>query len=161
MIPIIRPGHAGDSDWICALLSEGARQGHFMSTVAVQAPHVIKATVTAGGFTMIKLRGRVHEPAFVGARLTVAEVEGVPASFLVTLQHDDHRELHLAGTLKVFRRLGAYRFLIEDELQGASPGTVYIARCYRKSTWAANGLKALGFVVSQASGNPIELTKRV
>jgi hypothetical protein len=66
-------------------------------------------------------------------------------------------ELHLAGTKKVARRSGGFRELIRYKMSKNSKNMRVFARCYKKSTWAVEGLKKEGFEITK-SGDPVELT---
>lgn len=150
-----RPGTASDFPWICQLLSQGAKDGHFGITVPMQAPQMLNAIVNQGGFQILKLRGGIKAPAFIKAKLTVEEIAGQLAAFLITLIDDESHELHLAATERRFRRSGLFKKLVNNEISTASSGTRFTARCYKKSTWASQALLALNFTQT-STGNPAD-----
>ena len=153
----IRAGTEADLTLVSGLLREGARQRHFASSVEKEATSILRSVLTNGGVRMSKRRGGSRVPRFVKAKLVVAMYEGVPASFLLVLFEEQGIELHLAGTAKAYRRRGLFRALVQHELLHSLPEFRIYARCYRKSTWAVNALKGLGFALSQ-DGDPQEFT---
>jgi hypothetical protein len=145
-----------DSAWISELLIDGARHGHFSPTLAAQSADLIRELITRGGITMVKLRGHIHMPTFCVGTVTVADVQGVAASFLITMQDQDELELHLAGTKKAFRRHGCFNALIEHQLASHTGAAKIYSRCFKKSSWAIAAFHKQGFVET-SHGEPIEL----
>lgn len=153
---VIRNCTSADKAWIVSLLKEGSLSGHFGPTVLFQASELVNKIVNNGGFQIMKLRGGLRALCFVRAEIYVAEVNESPASFLITLINGSEVELHLAGTQKQFRRNGCFSNLVKHEIE-QHYGRKIIARCYKKSTWAVDGLKKEGFSISKP-GDPIELS---
>lgn len=153
----IRAGTEADLTLVSGLLREGARQRHFASSVEKEATSIVRSVLTNGGVPMLKRRGGLQVPCFVKAKLVVAMYEGMLASFLLVLFDEREIELHLAGTAKAYRRKGLFRALVQHELSHSLPEFRIYARCYRKSTWAVNALKGLGFALSK-DGDPQEFT---
>ena len=152
----IRKGNIDDLIWIGNLLIEGANEGHFGPSMSYQAMVFLQAVIQSGGVQMIKLRGGIKAPVFVPMELTVAEVDGNPASFLICCKEGSDVEIHLAATIKRFRKNGCFSKLVMNAIINNSNCLVY-ARCYKKSTSAIKGLKKLNFKPTK-KGNPIELT---
>jgi hypothetical protein len=67
----IRSATQSDIHWIVGLLQDGANGGHFGGRVREQAQSVIEATLSNGGFAMLKLRDGASMQAFIPARLDV------------------------------------------------------------------------------------------
>lgn len=105
---------------------------------------------------MLKVRDGVQMVSAISTSLLIAEMNGRPAAFLISLADGKEVELHLAGTIKAYRRKGCFRQLIRAE-SGAHRDARVFARCYKKSTWATSALVGEGFQVSKL-GDPIELT---
>lgn len=153
---VIRAGEISDLAWVCELLREGAKEGHFLPTMTNQAEVLIKSIINNGGVSMIKLRGKIQAPRFIRMDLIVMDVDGNPASFIVTCKEKNELEIHLAGTLKPYRRRGYFRNLIQWIIKNSNKSRIY-SRCFKKSSWAINGLKSLGFKTTKV-GEPIELS---
>lgn len=107
---------------------------------------------------MLKLRGGAQVPCFAKATLAVAEIDGVAASFVVSLVDEHEIEIHLAGTSKAFRRKGCFGVLVQHEVSKSPSGSRIFARCYKKSTWAVNALKKQGFKLTK-NGDPQEFSR--
>lgn len=152
----LRKGSTDDSEWIIKSLIDGANEGHFGPSMKFQAKEFLKAVIKSGGAQMMKLRGGIQAPTFVKMELTVADIDGVPASFLICCDDNDGIEIHLAGTLKKFRKNGCFNRLVEEVIKNHSESRIY-ARCYKKSSWAIKGLEKLNFQTTK-HGDPIELT---
>lgn len=155
----IRKGNHSDAAWISKLLVSGAQDRHFGPTVEVQTPGLVNALLNDGFMTIVKLRGTVSAPCKVNTELWVAEVNGRPASFLIALVDNNalEIELHLASTLKDFRRKGCFLALVAHAKSSNSMGYKIFARCYKKSSWAVAALQKIGFHKSK-EGDPIELS---
>lgn len=123
----------------------------------MQGASLVDSIVKYGGFAMLKLRNGMATPCIVPATLDVADIDGVPASFLVCIHDEDGAELHLAATRKEFQRKGGFRTLLTNATKTAPPGTRLFGRCYRKSTWAVGTLLSMGFKISK-DGDPQELS---
>ncbi len=152
----LRLGSTDDSKWIVESLIEGADDGHFGPSMKFQAKEFLHAIIENGGVHMMKLRGGIHAPAFVQMELTVAELDGVPASFLICCKENDSVEIQLAGTLKEFRRNGCFNRLVKRVIENDSKSRIY-ARCYKQSSWAIKAFEKLHFKITK-HGDPIELT---
>ena len=142
--------------WIEKLLKVGSSEGHFGPTVGMQASALLSSTLSDGGFNMLKLRNGKPTQVFMSAKLAVADINGQPASFVLTLEDSMEVEIHLAATIKELRRNGCFNELSHAVIAEHSKTKRVFARCYKKSSWAQTALVALGFVVC-ATGNPIEL----
>jgi hypothetical protein len=152
----IRSGKTTDSNWIESLLRDGSRVGHFGPTVANQANTLLNEIFQRGGFQILKLREGIQTPAFVQASILVVELNGVPASFSITLDEGSEIELHLAGTIKTYQRNGCFLALVE-QIKNQKGQKRLFARCYKKSTWATAALTKAGFKITK-QGDPVELT---
>ncbi len=152
----LRQGTMNDSTWIAKLLVEGAIDGHFGNSMKLQALVFLNAIIESGGVQMIKLRGNIQAPTFVPMELTVAEVDGVPASFLICSKESGAVEIHLAGTKKTFRKNGCFTRLVSDAISKNKNSRIY-ARCYKRSSVAIKRLKNLNFKPTK-KGEPLELT---
>ncbi len=152
----IRQGLADDSTWIVKLLIEGANEGHFGQSLKYQAEPFLQSIIENGGINMVKLRETIQAAIFVPMELSVAEIEGTPASFLICCKDNNEVEVHLAATLESFKRKGCFNKLVSATIINHKKSRIY-ARCYKKSTLAVNGLKKLNFKITK-SGDPIELT---
>jgi len=152
----IRSGSVKDIDWIAKLLIEGANEGHYLPTIKLQAKNLVQSVIDNGGVNIVKLRGSVQCPVFIKMDLTVAETDGFPVSFLICCEDINEVEIHLAGTLKGFRKNGCFNKLVNQAIINYRRSRIY-ARCYKKSSWAIKGLEALNFKITK-NGNPIELT---
>jgi hypothetical protein len=157
MEPVVRDARADDATWIIRLLTEGAEQGHFAKTVAWQAPALVSEILTKGQILWTKIRGGMQSPSHISARIRVAEIDNEPASFMIVLTNDDEIELHLTATKKKHRRKGCFRALVRDEIAMWTGREKLFARCYKKSTWAKDGLLSEGFTVSDLV-EPVEFT---
>lgn len=154
----VRPADIMDITWIIPLLKEGAIQGHYSRFVEQQAASLIGRIINNGTISIWKLRKGAQSPVSnIPATALVADIDGQPASFLIALIDNEEVELHLAGTLKKFRRSGCFLHLALHEIHRQPLRSRIIARCYKKSSWAIAGLKKVGFAQTQ-SGDPIELT---
>lgn len=153
---IIRPACSQDVAWICSLIKESARGGHFYHTVENQADDLIKEILTKGGVTMRKIRDFIQVPQFCNGVLSVAEVDGEPAAFSLAMHDIAEVEMHLAATRKQFRRLGVFAQLIQHEISLNRGTKKLYARCYKKSSWAINAFKKYNFV-QVSDGEPVEL----
>lgn len=153
----IRPARSQDVTWVCNLIKEGARGGHFYPTVENQAEELVSEILTRGGVTMMKVRGLIQIPQFCNGVMSVAEVNGEPAAFLLAMHDSAGVEVHLASTKKQFRRLGVFAQLIQHEIS-ANQGKQkkLYARCYKKSSWAIDALKKHSFL-QVSDGEPVEL----
>lgn len=152
----IRKGTIDDIKWISSLLTDGVNDGHYSPSMKCQTMDFLQSVIENGGVNLMKLRGVIQKPAFIKMELTVAELDGVPASFLICAKENNEVEIHLAGTVKRFRKNGCFTRLVSDAITKYSNYHVY-ARCYKKSSWAVEGLKKLDFKPTK-TGNPIELT---
>lgn len=152
----IRAANTTDINWIEPLLREGSRGGHFGPTVASQANALLNAILQYGGFQILKLRNGIQAPVFVNASILVAELNGTPASFSITLDDGSEIELHLAGTMKTHQRNGCFLALVEQIKKQKTQKRLF-ARCYKKSTWAVTGLTKAGFKITK-QGDPVEMT---
>ncbi|MCL1075416.1 hypothetical protein [Shewanella dokdonensis] len=151
----IRKGSSSDLRWIVKLLKEGARDGHFLPTMQMQAEGYLNSVIEHGGVQMIKLRNSIQAPVFVPMELSVAEIDGSPSSFLVCCKENNEVEVHLAGTKTPFKQKGCFTYLVQDTISKNQNSKIY-ARCYRKSSIAIDALKKLNFEIA-AGGDPIEL----
>lgn len=152
----IRAAKTTDINWIVSLLKEGSRDGHFGPTVADQANALLNAIFQNGSIQMLKLRNGIRAEVFVQASILVAELNGTPASFTITLDDGDEIEIHLAGTMKTHQRNGCFLALVEHIKKQKAQKRLF-ARCYKKSTRAVTALTSAGFKITK-KGNPIELT---
>lgn len=153
----IRPARSQDVDWVCSLIKESARGGHFYPTVENQAEDLIKEILTKGGVTMRKIRDFIQIPQFCSGVLSVAEVDGEPAAFSLAMHDIGEVEMHLAATRKQFRRLGVFAQLIQHEINlNRDNNKKLYARCYKKSSWAIDAFKKHNFV-QVSHGEPVEL----
>lgn len=151
----IRKGSSGDLHWIVKLLKEGAKCGHFSPTIQFEAEGYLNSVIENGGVQMIKLRNSIQAPAFVPMVLSVAEIDGSPASFLICCIENKEVEVHLAATKTPFKRKGCFTYLVKDAISKNQNSKIY-ARCYKKSSLAIDALKKLNFEVTNG-GDPIEL----
>lgn len=152
----IRPAAANDGQWIVALLKEGAKNQHFAPTVSLQAKAIFGQIMTAGYLPMLKRRNGIRRECYIQAMMWVAEIDALPAAFLISLEDAGEVELHLAGTQKQFRRQGCFRELMRHQISVKANHKIF-ARCYKHSTFAINALKHEGFAITQ-QGDPVELT---
>lgn len=153
----IRPAREQDIVWVCNLIKDGARGGHFGFTIEKQAEDLVKEILLRGGVTMMKLRDSIQVPQFCNGAISIAEVDGQPAAFLLTMHDVGEVEIHLAATKKEFRRLGVFTQLIQREIDLNTNTTKKLyARCYKKSSWAIEAFKKQGFV-QVSHGEPVEL----
>lgn len=154
---VVRDVKTSDIDWIEKLLIEGTRLKHFSPTVGSQAHSMLVEAITKKRVEFLMLRNGKKEQYFRGIKIYVAELNGTPASFQICAEDKDAMELHLAGTKKEYRRQGCFRQLVEHALvEHKNTQTIY-ARCYKKSTWALDGLKKCNFVITR-EGDTVELT---
>ncbi|MGE4503693.1 MAG: hypothetical protein AB7D03_12545 [Thiomicrospira sp.] len=151
----IRKGSSEDFHWIVKLLKEGAKNGHFLPVMQSQAEGFLNSVIENGGVNMIKIRTHVQSPVFVPMTLSVAEIDGFPASFLICCIENKEIEVHLAGTKMDFKRQGCFTYLVEDVVSKNLNSKIY-ARCYKKSSFAIDAFKKLNFEVTNAE-EPIEL----
>lgn len=151
----LRGAQATDVDWIAALLNEGARDGYFAPSFAQHSRSVVTSTLEHGRFPMMKAGGAASTPAIMTSSLLVAEYGGVPASFVLVLDHGDEVEIYLAATSKAHRRRGCFTALINDQI-AKHAGRVMLARCFEKSSWAMSAFMKAGFTVRR-HGKPVEL----
>lgn len=145
----IRPMIVADQQWVLPLLGDGVRDGHFGPTVYQQAAQSFGIFVSPDGFQMRVMR---HDRISIRQVLPisyVAEIDGIPAGFLIALNLQDGAfELHLAGTVKARRRSGVFRALCMQAIKQfpyCDERRIF-ARCYPGSTWAIAAFKAMGFV---------------
>ena len=153
----IRNANSTDLPWIISLLREGASQGHSASTVKQQASHIATYILNNGIIPMMKVRDGSLRPVTIPAYIKVAEIDGLPASFLLCLVENSEIELHLAGTIKSQRRKGCFRKLVANEIHDNPTASRIYARCYTKSTHAKAAFEKEGFEITKA-GDPYELT---
>lgn len=153
----IRNADKSDLDWVRKELEEGARLRHFAPSVETEAGRFLPAMLSNGCIDMQNHRGGKIFLSKKVAYALVAEVNGKPAAFLISLCEGDEIELHLAGTLKIFRRKGCLGILIRHMVTRNLKVNKIYARCYTKSTWAKSCLEKEGFKVTK-NGNPCELT---
>ena len=142
---------------VISMLKEGVALKHFQPTAYFQADALIGATLLGVPFTMIKLRAGQKLPHQVTSRAWVAEVDSVPAAFALSLVDANEIEIHLAWTLKAFRRKGCMTTLIQHEIALNNGQKRIYARCYKKSTWAVSCFQKNGFTLA-TTGDPVELT---
>lgn len=153
----IRAALVKDREWMVSELQEGAKQRHFGPLVGVQGGALFNEIIVNGGFQMLKLRGGINAPCFVNASISVAELDGEPISFIISLIDRDEVEIHLAGTKKRYRRQGGFMLLLKNEINKYGKSIKIYARCYKKSTWAIDALRHGGFAITKM-GDPVELT---
>ena len=151
----IRQGSSGDLHWVAKLLKEGAKGGHFYPTMQLQAEDFLSSVIEHGGVQMTKIRNGIQDPVFIPMVLSVAEVDGSPASFLICCKENNEVELHLAGTKTPFKQKGCFTLLVKDAISKNPDSKIY-ARCYKKSSLAIDAFKKLNFEVTNG-GDPIEL----
>lgn len=154
---VVRSGNIADASWVVSLLREGAQLGHFSEFVGPTASPLVGEILTKGGFTIVKGRGGLQAPRFINATIKVADLDGEPASFLISLMEKNEVELHLAATRKQLRRKGCFSELTKNEIASHNPSIRIFARCYKKSTWAVEALQKEGFEITKG-GDPVELT---
>lgn len=152
----IRPASVNDGQWVVALLKEGAKNKHFAPTVSLQAEAIFGQILATGYLPMLKQRNGIQRMCHIQAIMWVAEINALPAAFLITLEEAEEVELHLAGTRKQFRRKGCFRALMRHQISAKTNQKIF-ARCYKHSTFAIDALKREGFAISQ-QGEPVELT---
>ncbi len=152
----IRQGSADDLKWIVKLLIKGTNDGHFTPTMKLQAKGFLKSVIENGGVRMRKLRDSIQPPVFVPMELFVAEIDEVPASYLICCKDNNEVEIHLAGTKESFKKKGCFTSLVNNVVLNNIDSKIY-ARCYKNSFLAIDVLKNLDFKVTK-SGDPIELT---
>jgi hypothetical protein len=152
----IRPMTRSDAPWVIHLLRDGTAGGHFLPTVAAQAPVFIDKWLDPSGFPMQLLRQKNISIRHVTAKCWVAEAHGQSAAFLIALDHHGELELHLASTKPEWRRQGALLALCRHAIDQIPPdaGIRIYARCYQKSTWAIDALLKLNFLQVQAPRSP-------
>lgn len=154
---VVREGREQDLPWVAQLLKEGVAGRHFNPTVQQQATDLLSEILRCGALDMRKARhGKVYLTR-VDARFEVAEINGEPASFLITLSEGNETELHLAGTKKQFRRRGCARRLTQNAIDRVKNQTRIFARCYRASTFAIDNLKKMGFIQDGEDNDTVEL----
>lgn len=155
--PQIRKATRSDAEWISQGLREGSRCGHFSKRMEADASRLIAEILDKGGFEILKWREGSLTRHFTNASILAAEVAGAPAGFLISLLSDQEVELHLAWTLKDFRRKGVFHALVQHQIAECSATLRIFARCYQKSTWAIAAFEKEGFAVTK-QGNPMELS---
>lgn len=155
-ILISRATHS-DVDWISQGLREGSRCGHFSKRMEADASRLTAEILDKGGFEILKWREGSLTRNFTNASVLVAEIAGAPAGFLITLHGEQEVELHLAWTLRNFRRKGVFHALVQHQIAECSSIPRIFTRCYQKSTWAMAAFEKEGFAVTK-QGNPVELT---
>lgn len=153
----IRDVNISDIDWITKLLIEGTQLKHFFSTVGNQAYPMLIEAIEKKRLEFSMWRDGKEGKYFRGIKIYVAEINGEPASFLICAEDKNAVELHLAGTKKESRRQGCFEALIKCALEDYQTIQTKYARCYKKSTWAIDGLKKCNFVITK-EGDPTELT---
>jgi hypothetical protein len=154
---IIRKASHSDAEWISKGLREGSRCGHFSKRMEVDASRLTAEILDKGGFEILKWREGSLTRSFTNASILVADLATAPAGFLITLLSEQEVELHLAWTLKDFRRKGVFHALVQHQIAESSSAPRIFTRCYPKSTWAMAAFEKEGFAVSK-QGNPIELS---
>ncbi|MBC7907134.1 MAG: GNAT family N-acetyltransferase [Rhodospirillaceae bacterium] len=158
---IIRTGCKEDMPWVTQLLIDGVAGRHFNPTVNRQADGLLNEILRCGAFEMMKARHGTIYRTRVNARFDVAEINGEPASFLITLSEGRETELHLTGTKKQFRRRGCARRLAQHAIELANNQTRIFARCYRASSFAIDSLKKMGFVQDGEDKDTVELALKL
>jgi hypothetical protein len=153
----IRKATQSDVEWISQGLREGAQCGHFSKRMEGDAFRLTVEILDKGGFEILKWREGRLTRNFTKAAILAAEVGGAPAGFLITLLGDQEVELHLAWTLRDFRRKGVFHALVQRQIAESSSTVRIFTRCYQKSTWAMAAFEKEGFAVTK-QGNPMELT---
>ena len=153
----IRNAFENDLDWVRKELEEGARLGHFAPSVETDANRFLPAMLSNGCIDMRNQRGGKIFRSKKVAYALIAEVNGKPAAFLISPFEGNEIELHLAGTLKIFRRKGCLGILIRHMVTTNPKVNKIYARCYKKSTWVKSCLEKEGFKLTK-NGNPCELT---
>lgn len=160
---IIRRATHDDAIWIFDELGNGAREGHFSESLMSEFQRMaLIASVTVNSqISIAKQRKGLVKLEILPAELWVAQLNGEPAGFLLTLLEGTRGtpssiELHLAGTLSKFRRNGVSLSLIKHQLSRAPKGIPISARCYEVSMVAiyvllSNGFEFLNF------GDPVEM----
>ena len=148
-----------DIVWIEKLLFDGARSKHFGSTVGNQAHQMLKEVIAKKQLEFLILRDGKQQPRLRGVKIFIADADGVPASFLMCAEDYGEVELHLAATKKEYQRLGCFGVLIKYDLKEYQSIEKKYARCYRKSTWALDGLIKYNFKITR-DGNPLVLVYR-
>ena len=153
----VRQAMHSDAKWISQGLREGSQQRHFSKPMERQAAQLVAEILDRGGFEMLNWREGVLTRSFTKASILAAEIAGAPAGFLITLQGEQEVELHLAWTLKDFRRKGVFHALVQRQIAESSSAPRIFTRCYKKSTWAIAAFEKEGFAVTK-QGNPTELS---
>lgn len=142
----IRPFCETDLEWVKELLIYGTKQKHFSSFDQHTAGPMLKDVLSLGSVMFQMIRNDLAEVRPRRVDIIVAEVDGLPASFLYCAHDEDGSvELHLAATKKEFRRKGCFTLLIKNALEKYSNISKIYVRCYEKSTFAKDALKKLNF----------------
>jgi hypothetical protein len=152
----IRDIEKSDIEWIRMLLIDGTQSKHFGPTVGTQARPMLEETIANQRLEFLILRDGKKQQYFRKVKVFVADVDGMPASFLMCAEDHSAVELHLAATKKEYRKQGCFGTLIQYALNEYRAIDKKYARCYKKSTWALDGLKKCNFKITKG-GNPVEL----
>jgi hypothetical protein len=115
----------------------------------VDASRLTAEILDKGGFEILKWREGSLTRSFTNASILVADLATAPAGFLITLLSEQEVELHLAWTLKDFRRKGVFHALVQHQIAESSSAPRIFTRCYPKSTWAMAAFEKEGFAVSK------------
>lgn len=160
----IRRATPDDAVWIFDEIGEGVQAGHFSDSLLddFQRMGLIAQVIAKNELRILKLRNNAATPVVMPADLWVAEHNGDPAGFLLSLiegskMHPDAIELHLGGTVTSHRKQGVFQAMLQHQISVFSRRPRIYARCYQGSTQAMAILQTQGFSITRM-GDPIELT---
>lgn len=94
----VRKGRVSDIAWMASLLVEGAKAGHFKTTVETQAVKFLNSVLVTGSVAIIKQRYGRAWLEMASGQVWVRTQAGQAAAFLVVLEDEESYELHLAAT---------------------------------------------------------------
>lgn len=153
----IRDVEISDAHWIAILLIDGVKKKHFSNIDEEQAYKIVQEVTKNDQIKFRIFRNEEIIEYIRTIKIYVAELNGIPASFLLCADDHDGMELHLAATKYEFRHKGCFSKLVLHAISQCHVSKNIYVRCYQNSIDAISRLIKLGFIVRVPDNNPIEL----
>lgn len=145
---IIRDAKMQDIKFMQDLIKEGVKGRHFLDESKINGPRFVGSIIELLDKIINKEVIGVMDPSrnITGFKYwaKIAEFEGKLAGMIICKTDNKEIEIHMLAVDKLYRRKGIANYLVLDEINRYK-GSTFIARCYKKSTYAMALFKKIGF----------------
>ena len=141
---IIRKASIEDKEFLCKLIDEGIRDRHFINAKQNNTSELVNAAIKKE-IVMVRKGFSVIKDYKMCAK--IAEYENQPVAILITSKEEGNNsklEFLMLSVIKEFRHKGIGTKIIKEEIENCTEKR-FIVRCYRRSTYAMEMVREIGF----------------